>query len=483
MSRFAQIRLIANHTYKSIVKTPINRWLVGAFIILIVIALSSSFLDNYHHNHEVEHYSNEIKDRWDNNPDKHPHRMAHYGYVAFRNKFPLSFFDGGLDSYLGNVVFLEAHRQNSVNFSQASLSNGLLRFGKLSAGLLLQLLLPLLIFFWGYNLVSKEREQGVLKMYLSQGVVWSEIILGKTLGLFTASMIIVAPTFLLTILLLLFSSSTVPTFQLLLSFSLLLVSFLTYLLTICFITVWISARSSSSKFALIKLIGFWIAFTLVLPKLFQVAGQVIHPSPSKIEFDTLVESEILKQGDSHNPEDPHFKGIKDSLLAEYKVASTKELPFNYSGYIMKEGEKLSTMTFRAHQDKLVQTYHKQNNMVNMFSLVNPYIAIKHVSMALSGTDFESYQIFKNATEDYRYNLAQTMNELQIKHISNTVASSADKGAVISAQYWRDFVKFEQRFLSFKEMLSSIILSLVALISWLIAFVLASFYFTKKLKAI
>ncbi len=115
---------------------------MGVFFALIAIALYSSFRGHAQHQHDVEHYSLDVRDKWEKNPDKHPHRMAHYGYVAFRSKAALSFFDRGLDSYLGNVVFLEAHRQNSVNFSNASQSSGLLRFGELSAGLLLQLLLP-----------------------------------------------------------------------------------------------------------------------------------------------------------------------------------------------------------------------------------------------------------------------------------------------------------------------------------------------------
>ena len=109
MIRFAQIVLITNHTFKSILKSSTNRWLIGAFLLLVLTALISSYQNDRLYSHDVAHYSKDIRDRWESNPDKHPHRMAHYGYVAFRSKYPLSFFDKGLDSYLGNVIFLEAH--------------------------------------------------------------------------------------------------------------------------------------------------------------------------------------------------------------------------------------------------------------------------------------------------------------------------------------------------------------------------------------
>lgn len=482
MTRFAQIILIAKHTLKSIVKTSINRWLIGAFLLLIVAALISSFKSNRQHQHDVDHYSSDVRERWENNPDKHPHRMAHYGYVAFRSKYPLSFFDRGLDSYLGNVMFLEAHRQNSVNFSNASLSSSLLRFGELSAGLLLQFLLPLLIFFWGFASVSGEREKGILKLYLTQGVSWREVILGKSLGIFGVSLIILLPTIILSSILLIMSPSNMGSSSL---FSMLglSVSYLIYCFVMSMLAIWTSAKSSRSKVALIKLIGFWLLFVLIIPKVSQFVAQVVHPSPSKIEFDAMVEHEIIQFGDSHDPDDPHFQGIKDSLLLVYNVGDTKDLPFNYGGFIMKEGEKISTEIYRKHQTQLIDIYEKQGRIVNTMAIFNPYLAIKNISMVLSGTDFHSYQVFKKQAEDYRYNLAQTMNNLQIDLISNKVKSSADKGAVISQQHWKDFPSFQHRFLEKSEMIKAISLSTIALFLWLLLLILGTLFFSKNLKAI
>ena len=52
----------------------------------------------------------------------------------FRLKHPLSTFDFGIESYTGNAVFLEAHRQNMVNFSEAGFSTGLLRLRRAEYG-------------------------------------------------------------------------------------------------------------------------------------------------------------------------------------------------------------------------------------------------------------------------------------------------------------------------------------------------------------
>jgi hypothetical protein len=90
-------------------------------------------------------------------------------------------------------VFLEAHRQNTANFSEANHSGGMLRFGELSPALVLQLLVPLAIFFLGFAAITGERLSGTLPMLLAQGVTWRELIAGKTLGVAAMALCVTAP--------------------------------------------------------------------------------------------------------------------------------------------------------------------------------------------------------------------------------------------------------------------------------------------------
>ena len=84
-------------------------------------------------------------DKWINQGNKHPHSAAHYGQFAFKPKPVLSFLDVGLDNYTGISVFLEAHKQHEVLFSAAQDSNGMTRFGELTAALILQVYSPCLL--------------------------------------------------------------------------------------------------------------------------------------------------------------------------------------------------------------------------------------------------------------------------------------------------------------------------------------------------
>ena len=126
-------------------------------------------------------------------PDRHPHRMVHYGHFVFRPIHPLAAFDPGVEAYTGHTLFLEGHRQNSANFADVRQSSLLLRFGQLTPAAVLQLLAPLVLIFVGHAAVARERESGTLRLLLAQGVQPGQIVLGKLLGLVGVAAVLLVP--------------------------------------------------------------------------------------------------------------------------------------------------------------------------------------------------------------------------------------------------------------------------------------------------
>ena len=167
--------LIAQHLKNSVFKNKAV-FIITLFIGVILLYAAFSGWENYRSQNETsEKYQHESREDWLKNPDKNPHRMAHYGNFAFRKSTPLSVFEFGMEPFFGNAIFLEAHKQNTANFSEAGFSNSMLRFGEISIAMVLQILLPLLIFFLGFNAVAAERENGTLKLLLSQGISWKQL--------------------------------------------------------------------------------------------------------------------------------------------------------------------------------------------------------------------------------------------------------------------------------------------------------------------
>lgn len=430
-----------------------------------------------------KHYQEVVRESWESNPDKHPHRMAHYGSFAFRIKHPLSMFDFGLESFTGNAVFLEAHKQNTINFSEASFSTGSLRFGEISMAMLMQVVLPLIIFFLGFASVASERENGTLKVILIQGAGWKNVLVGKSLGLMALALLIFIPVATITLLLLLTTPDDAFTIDVLTRYVCLMLTYLFFLYVLCIVTILISSISSSSKNALMTLLALWLFMIVLVPKTTQALGSYFYPSPSKIEFETAVERDIIKEGDSHNPDDAHYKALKDSLLLAHHVDSVEQLPFNYSGFQMREGERISAEIYNHHSKELLNDYRKQNRISKVSAFFNPYQAVRNISMALTGTDFESYVAFQKEAEDYRYQMAQTMNELQMKLISNKRPVPNDKPHTISRDHWRNFPDFKQRFNGIAAALRSEVWSVISILGWGALSLLLISRVAKKAKAI
>ena len=79
---------------------------------------------------------------------------------------------------------------------------------------------------------------------------------------------------------------------------------------------------------------------------------------------------------------------------------------------MKEGEKISSHIYIRHQKELQSIYNRQQNLTDISGIINPAIAIKNFSMIVTGTDFFSYIQFQKQAEEYRYQMAQHLNDLQ-----------------------------------------------------------------------
>jgi ABC-2 type transport system permease protein len=459
-------------------------FILTIFIGLLLIFATFTGWTNFKNQNEMKaKYQEQSRKDWLSNPDKHPHRMAHYGNFAFRPKAPLSVFDFGMESFFGNSIYLEAHKQNSTNFSEAGFSTGLLRFGEISVAMILQVLLPLLIFFLGFSSIASERENGTLKILLSQGLSWKQLILGKSYGLIGVIMTIFIPLMIVVSILWIIIQGNNITLEEILRLVLIILSYFVYLSIFCVIAVLVSAVSKTSKIALSSLIGLWLMLTIVLPRASQALGKAIYEAPSKAKFESAIDDDIVKVGDSHNANDPHYKALKDSLLAVYKVDSVKKLPFNYSGFQMKEGEKISANIYQKHQNELLAIYGQQNSFSKLVAFFNPFMAIKNLSMALSNTDFASFVDFQEQAETYRYKMAQNMNDLQIELISNVAKNSADKDHIIDKKHWEDFPDFQYKKTGIAEVFKNELVSILALVFWILLLYFFIQILSKSLKAI
>ena len=133
---------------------------VALLVLLTLVAALTAYQRQHIIGIERAGYQAQANSAFDAQPNRHPHRMVHYGHFVFRPISPLAAFDPGIESFTGHTLFLEGHRQNTANFGDVRQSSMLVRFGQLTPAFVLQMLAPLLLIFLGYAMVARERERG-----------------------------------------------------------------------------------------------------------------------------------------------------------------------------------------------------------------------------------------------------------------------------------------------------------------------------------
>lgn len=385
------------------------RWSAVMTVCLLVGSLALGWQHYRDVSAQHETARRETRQQWLDQGEKNPHSAAHYGVYAFKPKMPLSLVDPGIDPYVGVAAWLEAHKQNDFKFKPAQDSTALQRLGELTGATVLQLLLPLVIVLLTFSSFSSERELGTLRQVFSLGVKRSDIVWGKALGVSAALAILLIPAAVIGVAGLALASENGAIAQSWSRMALLTLSYLAYFASFIGVSLAVSAWSKSSRVALIALLGFWIFNGLIAPKAVTDIARALYPTPSALEFARDVEHDIENGIDGRNPLDARTEALKAALLKKYNVDSVEKMPVDFNGLRMQAGEEYGNKVFDKHFSALWATYEKQRNVHEFASLIAPALAIRSISMAMSGTDFPQHSHFAKAAEEYRRLINREMN--------------------------------------------------------------------------
>ncbi|HEV2612949.1 MAG TPA: DUF3526 domain-containing protein [Noviherbaspirillum sp.] len=411
-----------------------KRVAVTGVLLLVVLTLAATVVSMQHKQAiEAERvkFQSVADEHWNAQPDRHPHRVVHYGHFVFRPLEPLSFFDFGVDPFTGRAIYLEGHRQNSANFSDARQCSLLLRFGQLTPAFVLQTLVPLLIVFLAFGSVARERENGQIRLVLCQGVAGVPLLAGKIVGHSMAALLLSAPALIvLAVIGMVTDGAGVTSLMIILGYSL-------YLFIWVIGSVLISAVVPRARDALLLLVGIWMATVILLPRVLPGIAAEKAVLPTRIETDVAIQTALGQIGDSHNPNDPYFSDFRKQVLARYGVSRVEDLPVNYGGLLLAEGERLTSELFDEYMQADFQTQDRQSAFINRFGIVSPVIALQRMSMALAGTSREHHEHFLVEAEKYRFALIQALNDLH----ATEVRYENDRAQRVGKHHWQDLPRF------------------------------------------
>ena len=405
------------------------------FAVLLIFTTGLILLGAQAARHDRLHQQEQSEETFLSQPDRHPHRMVHYGHYVFRAPPPLALFDPGVDAVTGQSLFLEGHRQNSAMFADARTEARTGGFGTLSPAKIYHLFLPLLIIALGHAVILRERETRTLGPLLSQGVSGPQLYRGKLTALALLIVLLSLPA--------LFSSIAASLYgESILTGLTLYFGHLIYLSIWAVLALLVSIVTRSRGLALGILLAAWVLTVLVVPRIGVTSASAALPSQGKILTDMHMNEDLRKLGDSHNAADPAFAKLKADLLAEYDVETIDELPVNFRGVVSMKNESLQAETLNKFAEKRMQREQAQAAHLSIYGWLSPYLAISGASRNLAGTDLVTHHRFLREGEALRYDFVQGLNKAHIEKLPYAFDINRNKGeegsrlARVDAQNWQ-----------------------------------------------
>ena len=443
-----------------------GRFRVAAALVvgLLLLALAigwRDFRDVYRQHQQAEAAERE---HWLTQGTKNPHSAAHYGVYAFTPRSPLSIVDRGTERFTGVAVWLEAHRQNDLLYKPAQDGGALQRFAELTVAGVLQLLLPLLIVLAAFGAFAGERETGTLRQVMSMGVRPMHVASGKVLGLASALGVLLVPAAAIGLAALAMTLEKGAVAASGARVALWIGVYAAYFLVVLAVVLAVSAWARSSRAALVVSIGLWMAVCLIAPKAASNLARRAVPTPSLFAFTKATEDDMRNGIDGHGTQLQRTQALQADLLRRYRVSRVQDLPINFMGYMLNEGERYGNLVYDRHYGRLWEAFERQNQMLQRLGALSPLLAVRSLSMGLSGTDFAHQRAFAFAAEQYRRRLMQQMNNDVMLHGKQ----AADAPYVRGPELWAQVEPFRYTAPSLGWVLQQQRTSIAVLLGWLVA---------------
>ncbi|MBL8297841.1 MAG: DUF3526 domain-containing protein [Rhodanobacteraceae bacterium] len=397
------------------------------------------------------------RQRWLGQGVKDPHSAAHYSIYALKTSPALSLLDPGVDPYVGQAVWLEAHHQNDGLYRTQDEAPVLQREGLANPAALLISIAPLFAFLLAFRAVALERERGTLRLALGVGTAPLRLIALKAtacvgvlvlllivpVGLLGAAFCVREGTF-----------STDTTLRL----ALWCMAMTVYFVIVVMIGMIVAARITHGRAALATLFGLWTVLVLALPRWASDAVAVSWPLPSTQSVQQALQERAPAYWSAEQGASQHA-----ALLARHGVQRKEDLPVDLRGAELDMAERHSHDVFDEVLGGFYDQVSEQDLVHSLLGWISPAIAMQSLSPALVGSDFAHHREFIDTAERYRRDLVNRMNAAVMKPVASAGAAQPAGDAAL----WSQVPEFRHS----RPALWTAPTALPALVTWLVAGVL------------
>jgi len=330
----------------------------------------------------------------------------------------LSILSRGVSYQLGNYVDLTFTAKPFKASGQTGTSDNPMMGTYFSVDFctILAIVLSLLALLFTYDACSGEREQGTLKMLLSNSIPRSVVLLGKVLGACLTLLPIILFCYLLCALAILISPDVAFSADEWLRIGLVLLASIFFFATFAFLGLFVSSMFRHSAASIIVCLLAWVFFLFVTPNVSgYVADSLLEtPSEQALAVNTnKFTSEKWKEAEKFRGEQPRgaFDWQYSRPTAGGAVETSGATPVFLEWY--RQGNKVvyTHMIESAEgrwllEKEFLDRQDRQRLLAERLSMVSPAQVFQLLSSSLCRTDVESYKRFMESTRRYREELIQ-----------------------------------------------------------------------------
>jgi ABC-type transport system involved in multi-copper enzyme maturation permease subunit len=284
-------------------------------------------------------------------------------------------------------------------------------FGTLDVMYIVRVVLSLVAILLTYDAVSGEREQGTLKLSLSNSVPRATVLLSKCIGGYITLILPFLVPLLFGLLILITSGSINFVGEDWARLGLVFLGSLLYIGIFLMLGLLVSSRTNRSTTALMMLLFIWVVIVLAVPKVSMIVAGKIHEVPSvqevQSEKDTAM-AQIMQEGQKkiqdyamNSRPDMSKPGEREKFMAE--IARMQEEMFSS---INKKRAQLDA-DYEAKKAA-------QFRLASRISRISPASVYTYSSTTMARTGFDRQERFIRSARVYQVGFVQYFNDLLAK---------------------------------------------------------------------
>ena len=327
---------------------------------------------------------------------------------------PLTIFSRGLSGQGGNRVKIRLGEKSMLAEGKSVTRDNpfLASFFSVDFVQIAAIIFSLLALLFSYDIFTREKEDGTLRLQMSNSLGRSQFLAGKVLGILGTLLPVLVFSFLLSAALILFSKNV--------SFSalewgritLLFIISLLYLAVFIFIGLFISARSKTSVTSLVLCLFVWVFFIFIVPNLSSYFAESFVRVQSRDNLDRVVDDLDREFGRAQSDR-YSAQGISESYSAWWRSSGD-------DGYVEAYG--MSRTDFEAqrrrclvseplridyadkkwaHQEAYLESLAHQARVAEGLSIFSPAGIFRIVASAVCSTNIRSHEKEMDRIRQYR----------------------------------------------------------------------------------